>query len=550
MDTPATAATSAEGETSAQGTGLFVRRSSGLVRGWSQVDAFFFAFMMISPVGVGLYSYSYAPFIPEGSILWATVIGTVVMVFGVLTYTGLITVMPRAGGDYLYQSRVLHGSIGFVLAITGYWFIMAHWAPIYGQVAVIGFFAPLASTAGQPGLAEWFAGNNGIFVSSLIMIAFGALVVAVGMQVWAKVQKAMFLIGFLGLVFVALLLLFSSHGDFTSAFNREATDLYGAGPNAYAQTQQIGGYSAPTYAFPVWETLRLLPFILVWNVWVMWAASLHGEVRGASDFRRNSRSMLLALVLASMTMLGLLALIGKTMGWQWYNAANNAYWGGVYGYTDVPPVSAWPYPVMYASWLIDNTVAQFIIIAVAGLTFFGWASSLFIASTRVIFAAAFDRALPAWAASVSPRRGVPIGALVLMVVPSVFFSLLYSYSTGFRRYLFDATVVLVITFLGSAIAATLVPWRAKGLYQASPMVDYKIVGVPLISIAGGIFAGSLSFALILWMRDSVYGVNYRTSLIYMGVLYLVSAAIYIVARVVRDRQGMSLSGAQKQIPSD
>jgi hypothetical protein len=137
-----------------------------------------------------------------------------------------------------------------------------------------------------------------------------------------------------------------------------------------------------------------------------------------------------------------------------------------------------------------------------------------------------------------------------MVVPSVFFSLLYSYSTGFRRYLFDATVVLVITFLGSAIAATLVPWRAKGLYQASPMVDYKILGVPLISIAGGIFAGSLSFALILWMRDSVYGVNYRTSLIYMGVLYLVSAAIYIVARVVRDRQGMSLSGAQKQIPSD
>lgn len=529
--------------------GLFVRKSSGLVRGWSATDAFFFAFMMISPI-VGFYGLSFAPFIPQGSMLWAIVIGTVMMLAGVVTYTALITVIPRAGGDYLYQTRVLHGAIGFVLAITGYWFIMAHWAPIYGNVAVITFFAPLAATAGLPGLADWFASNHGMFVSSLIMIAFGATVVGVGMRAWARIQKAMFIVGFGGIVIVAILLLVSSHGDFVSAFNREATDVYGASADAYAKTQSLGGFDAVAFGFPFKATFLLIPFILFWNLWVMWGASLHGEVRGAGDFRRNVRSMALALIAATAMMLLLLLLIGKTMGWQWYNAANNAYWGGVYGYNDMPPIAAWPYPVMFASWLVNSAAFQFVLIAVCGLTFFGWASSLFNASTRIIFASAFDRVLPAWAAKVSPRRGVPVGALVLMVVPSVIFSLIYSYSPGFRKYLFDATVVLVVTFLGTAIAGMLAPWRARSLYASSPMASYRILGVPLISVAGTIFAASLVFALVLWMKDAVYGVNNRDSLLYMLLMYVIAAVIYVAARVIRARQGMPLTATQQEIPAD
>jgi amino acid transporter len=56
---------------------------------------------------------------------------------------------------------------------------------------------------------------------------------------------------------------------------------------------------------------------------------------------------------------------------------------------------------------------------------------LFLSSTRVIFAAAFDRVLPAWAANISAGRRVPYGALILMIVPSLVISALYAYRSGF-----------------------------------------------------------------------------------------------------------------------
>ena len=39
----------------------------------------------------------------------------------------------------------LKGGIGFVLAATGWWFILALWAPIYGAILKIEFFQPLAA---------------------------------------------------------------------------------------------------------------------------------------------------------------------------------------------------------------------------------------------------------------------------------------------------------------------------------------------------------------------------------------------------------------------
>ena len=59
--------------------------------------------------------------------------------------------LPRAGSDYVWQSRILGSGLGFVMAATGWWFIMWLWAPIYGTVLSEEFFQPLWATTGQPG---------------------------------------------------------------------------------------------------------------------------------------------------------------------------------------------------------------------------------------------------------------------------------------------------------------------------------------------------------------------------------------------------------------
>ena len=108
---------------------LFVRKATGLVRGWSVQDAFIYAFFSINLITLGLYIFADGPFIPKGSLMLAIILSGAYLVFQTIVYAALIAVMPRAGGDYVWVSRVIGGGIGFTLAVCGWWFINWHWVP-------------------------------------------------------------------------------------------------------------------------------------------------------------------------------------------------------------------------------------------------------------------------------------------------------------------------------------------------------------------------------------------------------------------------------------
>src|ERR671935_1091569 len=133
------------GEAPYQERTLFVRKATGLVRGWSVRDAFIYAAFSINLITLGLYIFSFAPFIPKGGLLWAIVLSGAYLVFQAITYASLIAAMPRAGGDYVWISRTLGGGIGFVLAACGWWFILWHWVPIYANILNIMVLSPLSA---------------------------------------------------------------------------------------------------------------------------------------------------------------------------------------------------------------------------------------------------------------------------------------------------------------------------------------------------------------------------------------------------------------------
>src|SRR6266853_4688841 len=219
---------------------LFLRNATGLVKAWSTFDAFLYAFWSVNLVTLGLYGMSFVYAIPDGQLLGAVLLTGVLVTFLVLTYAQLVSAMPRTGGDYAWQSRVLGGGVGFVLAITGWWFTLFLWAPIYANILNVQFFLPLAYTLGWSGVSTFFTSQTGIFVSCLIVLAFVAIVVTMGMETYARIQKICFWIGIGGLVVVCGLLLFASPQDFQNAFNREATSLFGAPAGAYQATIDAG----------------------------------------------------------------------------------------------------------------------------------------------------------------------------------------------------------------------------------------------------------------------------------------------------------------------
>jgi basic amino acid/polyamine antiporter, APA family len=524
---------------------LFVRKATGLVRGWSVRDAFIYAAFSINLVTLGLYIFSFGPFIPKGSLLWSVLVAGAYLVLQGVTYASLIAAMPRAGGDYVWMSRVLGGGIGFVLAVAGWWFILWLWVPIYANILNVEVLGPLSAIVGWHGGVTFWAGHDGVFVASIITALLASLFIALGIRTYARIQKICFYGGVVGIAIVMLLLLVNSKTGFINHFNHQAKDLYGVN-GAYQKSLAAGtkGYSPPAVgSFAVGATFLLIPMMAFFNLWSNWGATLYGEVRGASDFRKNIYAMGGALIATTIAAIVLFLLFSKTFGWTFYNASNNAFWAGTI------PTGVWPYPGMMAAAFFGSHVLQFILVSILSLWFFGWVGTVFLSSTRVIFATAFDRVLPE-AVSKVDRNGVPVVALLLMLVPSMGLAALYAYNTTFASYTLDATLVIAITFLGSAVAAAILPWRRPEIYNASPIARFKVLGIPLITFAASAFIVFLGFCLFKWFQDDVYGVNKSSSLYYMGGMYVLAIAIYVGSRIYRRSQGMDLSMVYGEIPAE
>jgi basic amino acid/polyamine antiporter, APA family len=537
---------------------LFVRNATGLVKGWSRFDAFVYSYMSVNFVTLGLYfSLSVLPFVATGQVIPALIITAIFVSFLVFSYAGLISVMPRAGGDYVWQSRLLTPGIGFVLAVTGWWFILWYWTPIYANIISIEVLQPIAAVLKSPAAITWLASDTGVFVVCVVVTILAGALVALGMKGYAQIQKTCFYIGGLGLLVMFAIMIFTSHGHFITAFNSAAHDLFGKQGNVYAQTLTVAargnGYVAPAHlgVSPFFgQSLLLIPILCFWILYPNWGATLYGEVRGAGDLRGVLRGMMAGLWVTFAIAIVFLFLVEKTFGWQFFNAANMNYWGAVYGSTAAPTIPVWSFPPLLVSFLIPTAALRAIFLLVFATWFIGWAGTLFLSSTRVVFAAAFDRILPEKTSYVSERRHVPVWGLILMLVPSLVVSALYAYTSEFKTFVLDAVLVPAVSFFGTLIAGMILPWRKRELFEYSVVGRYRIAGVPVIAVTSGLAAIFLGWNIYQWLTNSTYGVNNRTSLIFMGAMYALAIVIYVTAKLVRRRQGIDLKMVYGEIPAE
>ncbi|MDF2733718.1 MAG: amino acid permease-associated region [Chloroflexota bacterium] len=588
---------------------LFLRNATGLVKGWSGFDAFTYSFMAVNLVTLGMfYSLAVFAYVPGASPVLSIVLAAVAVTFLAVAYAGLVAVMPRAGGDYVWQSRILdgipgivtgavvfgvaaylvaqaaaldgtialvagvaglvaggligrlRGGIGFVLAATGWWFILAMWAPIYGAILKLEFFQPLAALIGSSDGVAFFGSDNGTLVVSIIVIILTAGLVALGMAGYARIQRWCLYAGLLGFAIMAVLMLVSSQADFQAAFDRASSSLFGV-TGAYDQTiadaatnDAFAGSLDPLaigddFGATLTATLAMIPFMLFWILYPNWGSTLYGEVRGSGDFNKVLRGMLGGIWVTAILAIIFVLLAAKTFGWLFFNATNVNFINWFYGYTTTDPtVPIWSYPPLLASYLVDNTIFQIAMVVLFGAWFLGWSGTLFLSSTRMIFAAAFDRVLPESAARVTEGRGVPVVALLYIMIPAVLVSIAYSYSADVRALTLDATLVIAITFLGSTVAATILPWYKPRIFDNSPVAHLKLV----ISGAGLITSIILAWTIYLWLTDPLYGIGVgnTNSIMFLGALYGLAALVYVGARLYRRSQGVDLDAIHAEIPAD
>ena len=123
------------------------------------------------------------------------------------------------------------------------------------------------------------------------MLAFVSLVVTLGMETYARIQKVCFWIGLVGLVVVCALLLFHSQSDFVERLQPRGVVACSAPPATRTRrpsTPRARAASRRTTSasFSFGPTLLLLPFLAFYLLWPNWGATLYGEVRGAKELRK------------------------------------------------------------------------------------------------------------------------------------------------------------------------------------------------------------------------------------------------------------------------
>ena len=449
---------------------LFLRKATGLVRGWSVRDSMIYACLSTNVITLGLVEFAYQDAFPSGQLLTAVLISGVWVSFLVLAYSGLVVTIPRAGGDYVWQSRILGSGIGFVMAATGWWFILWLWAPIYGSVLSEEFFQPLWATFNDPSGAAWFGTPTGGFVVTLITIALAGLLVSLGMSGYAKVQKWCFYGGLLGVAIIVILLLVYNqqvglhlglqHARRAQAV-RDQERLRGHARGRGQQDDRVHaavvrrdrGVQPVDAAGPDADVLPAVAEL-----------GHHAVRRGPRRERlqaRVQRHVLRACGPPCCCRSSCWRCSPRRSGSTSTRAPTRCGSTRLYGMPSAHALPIFPYPVLLVGWLVNNTAFQVILILLMSLWFFGWVGTLFLSSTRVIFAAAFDRILPDGAAPVSEKRRVPVWSLVLMLLPAVGLWRTVLLQLAFHTYTLDATLVIAVTYLFSAIAVVILPFASR-----------------------------------------------------------------------------------------
>jgi len=525
---------------------LFVREATGLVREWSSYDAWVYAFLSVNIVTLGFFIWTFNAFIPQGSPILATVIAVVAITLQNVVYATLVSSMPRVGGDYVWQTRILGGFWGFLLAFPGWVFILWLWVPIYGEILSWLVFGPISAMAGAPELAMWWNSSMGLFTSSMIVVAFAFVYVSLGMKWYARIQQALFYIGTVGLILLVGALVTTGPGAFESAFNSQLSAWMGGDAPTYQGV--LDAASGVEFA-SLWSTnfeasYLLFPMLLFWIMWTVWGSTLFGEVREAGEWSKMFNVFEAALVGAAVFAIVLWVVFSNALTWEFYQALNWSYFVGA---GEMQWLSS---PTTLAGIAFGGGALGLLVTVLMAGWFFAWSGTVFLSSTRVIFAAAFDRTIPETFSKVKTRFNSPIYAILMMVIPATILTVIYFFAPGFQTLTLAATFAIAITFAGSTLACMLFPLRRPELFEQNPVAKYKIGNVPLVSVAAGIYLVILASVFYLWATRDVYGLNNVRSAGFMAFLYVLALVIYFGMRVYRKKQGVDLDQIHAEIPKD
>ena len=416
-------------------TGEF-ERGMGL---WSNMAL---GFTYLSPL-VGVYSlWAFSLFSGVPPAIWWIVIVGVGQLLVSLVFGEVVSQYPLAGGIYPWTRRLWNRRYAWIVS----WVYI--WAIIVTVTAVAefggGFVAALFGIEATPAVALLTA-------VGLLVLAFG--INYSGTRTLARIAKIGLAAELIGVIALGLfLLLFRREQSFSVFF-----DTLGAGGGSgYAGTFLAAALS---------------------GLFLFYGFEACGDVAEevADPTRRIPKAMILTILVGGVS--GFLSYAGYVL------AAPAAQLQAIVAGEDVDPI-----PTILESSL--GTAGSKVFLVVTVVAFISCVLSLQAAGSRLLYAFARDRMLPAsgWLSHVSERHAVPTNALlVVCVVPALICLFVFWRPDSLARVTAFAVLGIYIAFQAVVLAALrqrLMGWRPAGLWN----LGSAGLVVNVLALAYGVFA--------------------------------------------------------------
>lgn len=535
-----------------EGQGTYARKATGLVREVSPFSTFVFnmagqptAVLLATSVFLALATF------PGGSIWLGFAMALVVAILIAVCYGLFTSAMPRSGGDYVLVGRVTHPVIGLIssffwtsgvilsIAFIALAFVTVGLGPSLTAVGLVSGHDSLV-TAGND-LATSEAWQFGIG-TALILIS--AVLLAGGWRWTTRIMNGFWLLMMLGLATVFLVLLFKSHDGFVNSFNQFAGSTTGE-PDSYNSiietARKEGVDTNPAFSMDnTWPTWALICSLTLFG-WL--SIYISGEVRRAKDTTQMKVMGLATLVHIGIAVV-LAFLFFERFGHDFFVAINGI------GESENYPFAAPPFytfltaiaggSTLLSWWLLITFAAAFPLLMIPNITI----------AVRTFFAWALDGLLPSRIARVSPRTHAPNYAIGLVVVLSVaVLGWAVTNGEGFFDVLVEAVLVQLVAMILIGISALLLPYRRPEAWRSSATTR-RFLGVPVVSLAGGLVAVLLAGVFFVYMRYPGLNIDkgqfLRDSAIVLGAALLT----FFIARAARSRQGVDVEKLAAEIPPE
>jgi len=542
----------------AAAAGLFLRKSSGLVRAFSIFDGFLYGVYADSIVVAAALSYAVCWPWNDANIPLGIVMVCLAFIPCFTVYAMLTSLMPRAGGDYVWQSRSLGGFWGYILVFTpllfGPWFYTASNVAPGSSMVAAPLFISLSKILNAPALstfATWLISTVGTWWFYVFYCTFAVIVMVLGMRLYAKIQRYSFYIGFVAILTWVGMLLFTSSAGFQTAFNNFMQNTMGWGNGeAFQQVLQMAkdnGYQAvPLSQTSAASSFLIGPALAYTFMYIAWTGTLVGEIGGVNQFKNSFKMFMGGNIFSMIVCAGFMWLLISRISNEFFTSSNFLW---ISGNTGDMPVA--PYYGIFIMSLSKSPLVWLWIAIGLSAWFWIWPTNNFVMSTRVMFAMSYDRMLPGFVARVSRRWGAPIVAIIICYVGALIMGWLYFF-TGFSKLTLDMPLMTSIAFCTSTVVGMLFPYlkSTKKIYEDSPISKYKVFGAPLITVAGAL--GVLYFAIMfyLYISDPRYGTNDPLSAMYILGALAISGVIYFAYRAYRKSQGVDTDMTYREIPAE